>query len=82
MNMRCNYCGRTKTEYDDIYCEECALKFKEDYEKTLEECYSWDREKIMSTYEGDLCCDDYNNIDNILEQKRTDMKRRGTYRIG
>lgn len=82
MNMRCSYCGREKTEYDDMYCEECALRFENDYEETLEECYSWEREEIMNTYEDDLYYDDCNNIDNILEQKRTNIKRSDIYRIG
>lgn len=28
--MRCGYCGRTKTEYDDNTCKECGIDFEKD----------------------------------------------------
>ena len=74
--MRCNNCGRERTRYDDEFCEECGVEFYG--------YYSWEREEIMAEYEGDLCCNGDNDIDNILECKRAkaNIKRRGTYRIG
>jgi len=39
--VRCNYCGRIMTEYDDEVCEECGLEFEVE-EYIDDECNSVD----------------------------------------
>lgn len=62
MKYICNLCGKEQEIYDEYYCE-CGGEFDEDL---------GDME-----YEGDYIWHGFNNIDNILEDKR-----RGKYRIG
>ncbi|MGJ0846610.1 hypothetical protein ACR77J_07970 [Tissierella praeacuta] len=66
----CNYCGYCQENDEDRRCE-CGGSFI--YDNECIEYYSWERDKVMSAYEGDLHSV-INNVDNILEWKRSKSK--------
>lgn len=75
----CDYCGHYQKNNEDEFCE-CGGNFIMCDDNN--EFYSWEINEVMANYEGDFYYQGNNNIDNILECKRAQMKRRDTYRIG
>lgn len=67
----CSYCGYFQENDEDKRCD-CGGYFVSSSDNR--EYYSWERDRVMAHRQGDLCDGDNNNIDNILEWKRSRSK--------
>lgn len=69
----CVECGEYQEHKEDKICQ-CGGIFDYSDDVDFNEFYSWERDEVMVEDEGDFYYRESNNIDNILEWKRSKNK--------